>query len=193
MDRRTALLYVVASLGSRLQAPSLVPPSVGTLTQRDNEAVLVALKGLLVDGRSDPFMPPVDRSKPLLFDPRPNCHPMTVDTIIELSDKKLRRTLASPELERVREAAEHLSSRTPCSGEFEMAHPRIQLRRGDPPDARIFDLTTDAHLPGYSRDGRTALVLLGIPWSTHGAVGTYVLVLKQGGWRVRERDFVRYV
>lgn len=94
----------------------------------------------------------------------------------------------------MREAAEDIVARAPaCKGEFAFSDSRIRLRSGDPENAGIFDLTTSALPPGFSKDGRTAIVLLSIPWSIHGANGTYVLTLENGAWRVRVRDFVRYM
>ena len=50
-------------------------------------------------------------------------------------------------------------------------------------------------LPGYSKDGRYALVRLGFPWSgrMHSGVAMYVLERTDQGWQVLLRDFIYYV
>jgi hypothetical protein len=76
-----------------------------------------------------------------------------------------------------------------CSGQFEVSHPRIQLGRRDPKSRSGFDRMSPAFLPGFSKDGRTAIVLLTIPWSIHVAGGTHILIQRRSGWRIRVRDF----
>jgi len=192
---RTALLLLLALLQVQAASRTNEPESSESgVTPRDNAVMLVVLERLLAEGKMDPFVPPGDPSKPLLFDLEPICNSVTADQVLEPSDEKEWEGLTDAEQAAVREAAENLVARAKsCAGEFTISHPRIQLRRGDPPGTGIFDRTSAAFLPGFSRDGRTALVLLSIPWSIHGASGTHVLVLQDGEWQIRVRDFAYYL
>jgi hypothetical protein len=53
--------------------------------------------------------------------------------------------------------------------------------------------TGSISLPGYSADESRALVQLHHSWSIHGAVVTYVLLKKNGAWRVVSRDQVVFL
>jgi hypothetical protein len=160
--------------------------STGPVDQRDNDVMVVALDRLLRDGREDPFMPFVD-SAPLFFEKSPKCYPRTVEQVMCWpADYKWHTRLTQVELAAVREAAEHLVARlSACRGEFAMSHPRIRLLHGEPPRTGSLGKTITATLPGFSRDGRTALVLLSIPWSMHGASAAYVVTKENARWRVR--------
>jgi hypothetical protein len=164
-------------------------PSSGLLEQRDNDVMVVALDRLLRDGRQDPFMPFVD-SAPLFFEKTPTCHQRTVEQIMSWSaNYKWYTRLTRAELTSVREAAEHLVARvTSCSGAFAMSHPRIRVLTGEPPNAGPLGKTISAAPPGFSKDGRTAIVLLHIPWSMHGAAAAYVVAMDKTRWRVRLGD-----
>ena len=50
-------------------------------------------------------------------------------------------------------------------------------------------------LPGYSKDGRYAVVRLGFPWSgrMHSGEAMYILERIDGGWKVLLREFICYV
>jgi hypothetical protein len=50
-------------------------------------------------------------------------------------------------------------------------------------------------LPGYSKDGRYAVVRLGFPWSgpMHSGEAMYILERTDGGWKVLLRDFIYYL
>jgi hypothetical protein len=47
--------------------------------------------------------------------------------------------------------------------------------------------------PGYSKDGRYAIVHLVFPWSIHSGEVTYILERTDRGWKVLLRDFIYYV
>jgi len=53
------------------------------------------------------------------------------------------------------------------------------------PDARGY---VESFLPGYSRDGRTALVLFSFGPTPHGAIGCYLLSKTNGRWEIIERS-----
>ena len=48
-------------------------------------------------------------------------------------------------------------------------------------------------LPGYSNDGRTAIVRFWFGPTPHGAIGTYLLTRRDGKWKVKWRSFSYYV
>jgi hypothetical protein len=50
-----------------------------------------------------------------------------------------------------------------------------------------------AWLPGYSREGQTAVIRLVVPWSIHHAEGTFLLTETDGRWKVIWRCFVYYL
>lgn len=57
------------------------------------------------------------------------------------------------------------------------------------PDARCF---IETWLPGYSKDGKTAVVRLWFGPTAHGATATYLLVKQDGRWTVKWRKTVYY-
>jgi hypothetical protein len=46
--------------------------------------------------------------------------------------------------------------------------------------------------PGYSSDGKTAIVRLSFGPTAHGATATYLLVKEKGKWKVRQRRISYY-
>ncbi len=186
---RCAAVLVALYASAISLAEDQAVPSSGQVDRRDNDVMVVALDRLLTDGSRDPFMPFVGSAR-LFFEKSPRCYPRTVEQVMSWSaDYKWLTRLTPMELASVREAAEHLVSRvTSCSGEFAMSHPRVRLLKGEPPHAGPFGKTINATLPGFSNDGRTAIVLLSIPWSMHGAAAAYVVTLDKARWRVRLGD-----
>jgi hypothetical protein len=51
------------------------------------------------------------------------------------------------------------------------------------------------YVPGYSKDGRYAVMNLGFPWSgrMHSGLATYILERTDRGWKVLLRNFIYYV
>jgi len=58
------------------------------------------------------------------------------------------------------------------------------------PDARGY---VESMLPGYSRDGRKAVVLFSFGPTPHGASGCYLLVKANGRWEIKERLIADYL
>lgn len=48
-------------------------------------------------------------------------------------------------------------------------------------------------LPGYSKDGRAAVVEISFGWPIHGASGVFYLSRTNDGWRIDHRSYVYYV
>jgi hypothetical protein len=193
-----ARTLIASSLIALLSSPICLAgddgTSTGGVTQRDNDVLVVALDRLVRDGRDDPFMP-FDDETPLFFDRSPNCQPLTLKQVLRWSrDYEWEHRLTRQELEAVREAADHLVSRIPsCRGQFLLSHPRVELINGEPPDAGPLGKTVRAPSPGFSKDGRTGLVLVRIPWSMHGAAAAYVLTRHDGRWRIRVGELARFM
>jgi hypothetical protein len=57
------------------------------------------------------------------------------------------------------------------------------------PDAKAYAIV---FLPGYSKDGRTAVVQFDFGPTPHGASATYLLVRTEGGWTVTQSALVYY-
>jgi hypothetical protein len=166
------------------------------ITSRDNNVVMAVLDSMLreQDAKGTIFFPPYGSTRPVLFDSVPSCYALTSDGVLKRSDEKRWAVLTSAELRATREAAEDLATRAPvCGGEFVMADPRIALQKGAGENTGIFSGAATAFPPGYSKDGRLALVLISFPWSIHTASGTYVLAFGKGRWQVRLRDFAHFL
>ena len=67
--------------------------------------------------------------------------------------------------------------------------PGLDPLRGHP-DAKAF---VDVWLPGYSQDGKSAVVRFWFGPTAHGATATYLLIKDEGGWTVRRWAFAFYV
>jgi hypothetical protein len=173
-------------------ADDIRPRADRRITSRDNTVMMAVLDNMLreQDSKGTVFFPPYGSTRPLLVDSVPSCHALTIDGVLERADEKRWTVLTSTEVRATREAAEDLATRAPvCGGEFAMVDRRIALRNGARENTGLFNGSATAFPPGYSRDGRLALVLISFPWSIHIASGTYVLVFVKGGWQVRLRDY----
>lgn len=73
----------------------------------------------------------------------------------------------SRELQQMLEVPDHLSGRMP---------------RG----------VVSVSLPGYSKDGNSAVICIGFVWSKHGASGVFYLDRFDGAWRIKSRWFEYY-
>jgi hypothetical protein len=102
--------------------------------------------------------------------------------------------LTKAERSAVREGAEHLVGRNQNRDSletFQVCGPRIQIhQKGNA--ATAFDRPINLWAPGYSHDGRIAVVSVHIPMADHGADGTFVLTVVDGNWAVRLRQFRYY-
>lgn len=72
--------------------------------------------------------------------------------------------------------------------------PWARIREGSSTDELPWKLPKGAKaagsltMPGFSADGRRALLLIQHSWSIHGAVVTYVFARESGAWQVVARD-----
>jgi hypothetical protein len=191
---RLLLAALVALSGAGPPIPgAAVDPSL-------DDAVLAAALDDLVTykGKDTPVYGPFSHAKPLAFAVAPARFPLTVDGVLYRYREELWKTLTPAEVAASREAAQSVVERVktlPPDATFTISDKRVRLR--DPrteekPESFRFDRTTKAWQPGYSKDGRLAIVRFDIPWSIHSADATYVLVRQDGGWKVRVRQFVIY-
>lgn len=136
-----------------------------------------------------PFAP-----DPLTLDPTPLRYAIPSGALPKPYDPKAWRDLPASETPRLKEAAQDLGRRMrgPML-RFTAGSQLVPLYEGsDPSKLTPFEhrkAPLQASMPGYSKDGQTAILTLSIPWSIHRCYGTYVIVREGDLWRVRVRDF----
>lgn len=198
--------FVLAALVALSGAGPPVPgPATAIEPSLDDTVVAAALDDLLTyKGKDTPVYGPFSHQKPLAFAVTPARYELTVENVLYRQEEKVWKTLTPVEVAASREAAKSLVQRLgtlPPDATFTISDTRLRLRdprRKDSNDASAAlhtlrsDRSTQAWLPGYSKDGQLAIVMFSIPWSIHHADGTYVLVRQDGRWKVRVRQFVYY-
>jgi hypothetical protein len=130
-----------------------------------------------------------------LFELTPAQYSQTIDEVLYEREPWM---LTQAERRASREAAEHLARRIQgynSRGDFRVKNPRIRIFASGSENngLGLFDRPISACAPGYSNDGRFAIVRLSIPWGMHHADGTFLLSEANGKWTVLLRQFVYYV
>lgn len=142
-----------------------------------------------------------NQSKPVYI--ATSFHPqLKVSDVLAERDKKKWKSLTKSQSSAAIEAAEDLIVRVEkeeplpelrsTSGRIQSAGragPATQRTREDPFPER----SSAVCLPGYSRNGRYAVVHLWFPWSIHSGEATYILERTDRGWKVLLREFTYYV
>jgi hypothetical protein len=120
-------------------------------------------------------------------------YPVTIDELLDQNDKVAWANLTRPQIEACEEAAEQLTRRIVDNFLFESLEPpdeRIQI--DEHASGNILNGPVQAWPPGYSTDGRFAVVRLVIPWSFHHKVATYLLSKENDKWSICLRQTVYY-
>ena len=168
----------------------------------DDEAVLeVALADLATyAGEDSPVAFQGVVSTPLLVASEPADGPIPQDNVLEKLKEKAWKSLPRSEEARLVEAVGSLATRATRHADvnaFESKNPRVKMvKPGSEQKPKYWFLVPRPIRiwpPGYSVDGRIAMVRMSIPWSMHHADGTFLLTSRQGTWHVLVRQFVFYV
>ncbi|MGB7160541.1 MAG: hypothetical protein WBD40_20920 [Tepidisphaeraceae bacterium] len=205
----SCLLVYIASFGlmggcgdQHRAAPAERMPNTMTAAARQparpvDHAVLDFVLGDLLTLNDSPLKvrngPPAE----IRFAPEPARYPVTPKRVLMRRDEKLWAALSQTDVDGAAEATAALilrHERKETFGPFQPATPRVKLETQPPPTTigSIYERPVRAWPPGYSDDGRYAVVFLSIPWSMHHADGTYLLRREADGWRVALRQFVYY-
>jgi hypothetical protein len=184
------LLHIAAALPTLLAA-SQVPPD-NPISARDNSVMSAVLDDFVTSedaAANDPFI----QTDPLLFAIRPAQFQLKVSKILPTQAEGWG-ALTAIQREQATEAAERLAERSDSGGgEFLVDHGRVRLCQGGERTRLLGNPPADAFPPGFSSDGRMAIVILRFPWSIHGGDATYIVAFDKGRWRVVLRHIVRYM
>jgi hypothetical protein len=146
-----------------------------------------------------------DQSKPVYVSKTPRDRRTDAKHVLSRNDEKKWDALTKAQLQAATEAANDLVARVDkrdslpelrsTSGRvkiYEDAGPATRPTREDPFGG---ERASSVYLPGYSKDGRYAVVNLAFPWSgrMHSGEVTYILERTDGGWKVLLREFHYYV
>ena len=172
----------------------------------DNAVVETVLVDLLkMPEPESPVEYPEGSAKRIRFTSHNPKYPPKLDDILKRHDPKEWRKLTPEQLRRTWEAAKGIIRRVQVGEHLKLFLPRdkriIPRNRGEVEKQeekrfiyrqfgnQVFRVSP----PGYSRDGRIAVVFLTYPWSMHhGGDATYVLARQGTGWKVLLRQFVLY-
>jgi hypothetical protein len=169
-------------------------PKASSDAGRDRAVLEVVLKDRFTWPDS-PIEPRRETRKQILFSPDAPAYRPGLDEILDRTDVKEWNKISPVQLGLAREAARdlvhRLGEKEPFKG-FLPSDRRILISDeiGAPPtydplhpfQPQVFR----AYAPGYSRDGRLAIVRLALPWSggVRSGNGTYVLTMNEGDWVV---------
>jgi hypothetical protein len=192
-------LLWTTSLAAQEQAKS----KTAEIQARDAAVLETVLIDLLTQPDS-PVEPWKEDNKAIHFSAQALKHEIKAEDVFHGVEKK-RKKLSTDQLAGAREAAEHLTQRVRNKDQFKESVPkdkRIRMyskEQAEKDNERAFSLDRPqvfcAYSPGYSRDQEVAVVHLSFGWSGnfHGAIGTYVLGKRKGGWTVLLRDLTYFV
>lgn len=146
-----------------------------------------------------------DQSKVVYVSKNPPDQRIDTSRVLSLSDEKKLGALTNPERGAATEAAHDLvaraGKRVPLP-ELRSTSGRVKIYEdagaATQPTRENFlagERASSVFLPGYSKDGRYAVVRLGFPWSgrMHSGEATYILERTDRGWKVLLRGFIYYV
>jgi hypothetical protein len=194
------------------QKPTVAPGSAREKTSKAARDAAI-LETVLLDiprDRKDfnPYSPIDERTRTnkriyFSFTPR-RYRPKVADILVRYEPTKWK-NLSLDQHRQAKEAAESLVQRVRNNDyprSFVSRNKRILLwtHRNAKKD-RQFDLMDeerrfqvfDLYPPGYSRDALLAVVYMGYPWSGyHSGIGTYLLTLHGGKWKILLRQFIVY-
>ena len=205
----TLICGLVMLSGSGEPATSAVAerkPTTQEAVARDAAVLQVVFDDMLSkDNSESPTEWTRDQSKPVYVSRNPPERPMEASRVLSLSDEKKLKTLKNAERDAATEAANDLVARAGKGEplpELESTSGRVKIYEdagaATQPTRENFlagERASSVFLPGYSKDGRYAVVRLGFPWSgrMHSGEATYILARTDGGWKVLLRDFIYYV
>jgi hypothetical protein len=146
-----------------------------------------------------------DQAKPIYVSKNTPKRRPDARQVLLRNDQKKWKALTNAQLRAAAEAANELVARADkgdplpelksTSGRLKIYEDAGAATRPAPENPFGGERASSVFLPGYSNDGRYALVRLGFPWSgrMHSGEATYLLERTGGGWKVLLRDFIYYV
>ena len=146
-----------------------------------------------------------DQSKSVFVSNEPPKRRVEASQVLSLSDEEKLKALTAAQRIAATEAADDLVARIDNGDrppEPKSTSGRVKIYEGagaatQPTRENPFggERATRVFLPGYSKDGRYAVIRLGFPWSgrMHSGEATYILERTDGGWKVLLRDFIYYL
>jgi hypothetical protein len=193
----TAALGCAQSSRHEATAPPPTTQPVAAVRDVDQQVIEAALADLLTLSDSPVAMrkaPPAE----LRFAAEAATYPVKTDQILMQRDKEQWAALSREQMDAATEAAKDLVRRHEAKATFAPftpSDPRVKAETQPRPTTigSIYERPIQAWPPGYTRDGRYAIVFLSIPWSMHHADGTYLLEREGSGWKVLLRQLVYYV
>jgi|HubBroStandDraft_6_1064221.scaffolds.fasta_scaffold867107_1 hypothetical protein len=201
--RSLALLLALLSLSCQREVSVEQPERLSDAEKASRDAAV--LEVLLLDVLTmpeSPVEPSGAATKRLLFSTDPSVSKIGTSEILEFDDREAFARLSKTQLARVREAAEQL---------VERVNRNDGVKTFTPKDARLHLYTRQEEElqrkstvgfgpqvfrcvgPGYSHDGRVAIVCLSFGWSIHSGRGTYILTKTGSDWTVLLKDFQFFV
>jgi hypothetical protein len=198
---RRELLLLAASLGRATDGFAQEPakPQLDSNAGRDT-AVLNAVLVDLLTWPDSPLRPRDATKKQINFSLRsPDFQPKASD-ILSRHDQREWDKLSPAQLGLAREAAADLVRRVERKDKLQglklkdkrivVAHDSEAVAKRERKRRRVRPQVFRAFAPGYSRDGKIAIVRLNFPWSIHSGYATYVLAWKESEFLVLMRDVV---
>jgi hypothetical protein len=178
-----------------LSAPATQP--IAAQPNVDQQVIEAALSDLLALADSPVAVrkgPPAE----LRFAASASTYPVKAKQVLTRHQKERWDALSTEQLNAATEAANDLVRRHEAKETFVPFTPsdaRVKVETQPRPTTigSIRERPIHAWSPGYTRDGRYAIVFLSIPWSIHHADGTYLLERDGDGWKILLRQFVYYV
>jgi hypothetical protein len=145
------------------------------------------------------------KKKQVFFSTEALTRGIDAEDVLRTNDDKALDKLSKEQLAAAKEAAADLSRRTKKKDVFKAFVPKDkrvamftkeQDQKAEKEQEKSFHLIGPqvfrAYAPGYSRDGKVAVVWLWFPWSIHSGDGLYLLAKSKDKWTVLVRDFRIY-
>jgi hypothetical protein len=180
------------------------PPATQPSQADDAAALQVVFDDMLsTDNGNSPSEWRRDQSEPVYFSKHAPERRLDASEVLSLSEDKKLKALTAGQRTAAADAADDLIARVDkkdtlpqlrsTSGRvkiYEDAGATTQAARENPFEC---NRVSSVFLPGFSKDGRYAVVRLGFPWSIHSGEATYILERTNAGWKVLLRDFIYYL
>lgn len=184
---------VLISVAARVLIRVESDDPVRRLDAVDNDVLTAVLADFLDNPDKETDVIDVLESGELLFAKSAIPYPRTLDEF--LSEGQLE-PATQEDRNAVRECAEQLIARgggRHSPGRFEIQDRRILVQvteAGHRGSQQQYSRAMRACVPGYSKDGRFAIVRIVFPWGDHGGNATVLLVKEGENWTVRLRRIV---
>jgi hypothetical protein len=181
-------------------------PTTQEAAARDAAVLQVVFDDMLSkDNSESPTEWTGDQSKPVYVSRNTPKRRLDTSQVLSRGDEKKWKALTKAQSGAAAEAAADLVARADkgdslpelvsTSGRLKIHEDAGAATRPTPENSFGGGRAVNVFPPGYSRDGRYALVRLGFPWSgrMHSGEATYIFERTDRGWMVLLRDFIYYV